>query len=219
MSAYFITGTDTGVGKTWFTCWLVRNWRAQGHRVAALKPISAGDRGDARLLMEATDGQLELDAINPIHLREAASPFVAAQAESRRLNFPALNQHIRAFASNYDYLAVEGVGGWRVPLERGYDVRGWARDLNFPVVVVARNALGTLNHTLLTIDSIRESGLTCAGVVLNAGPAFPSSPDLDLARRTHVEVLRELLLLPIFDFDRRAETAGKIPVWLGGEEI
>jgi len=103
-------------------------------------------------------------------------------------------------------------------------VRDWARDLQFPVVVVARGSLGTLNHTLLTVDSIRDAGLTCAGVVVNAGPDEGSSPDrvspdLDLTRRQNVALLRDMLRLPVLEFDRRFQAAGHVPLWLGGKEI
>lgn len=216
MPAFFITGTDTGIGKTWFTCWLLRAWRARGHDAAAVKPLSTGDRRDAELLREAGGNALALDEINPLHFREPAAPLVAAQAENRVVDFPALNRRIGALRKRFTHFAVEGVGGWRVPLAPGYGVREWARDLALPIVVVARAGLGTLNHTLLTVDSIRNAGLTCAGVVLNPGPA-PLSPDLDLARRTNPLLLRDILLLPVFELDGRAETAGKIPVWLGGE--
>jgi dethiobiotin synthetase len=216
MAAFFITGTDTGVGKTFFSCWLLRQWKARGFRPAGLKPVSTGDREDARLLAEAS-GELSLDEVNPTHLREPAAPLVAARAENRVLDFTEENHRIRKLLAPYPHALVEGVGGWRVPLAPGYEVRDWARDLGYPVVVVGRNQLGTLNHTLLTVDSIRASGLTCAGVILNSGPG--DSPHLDLARRTHLGLLRELLLLPVFDFDRGAETAGKVPVWLGGEEV
>ena len=219
MPALFITGTDTGVGKTWFTCWLVRQWREQGMDAVGLKPISAGDRDDAKVLREASGNTLPLDDINPIHLREPASPLVAARVENRELDFSSLNRQISGICSKHDRIAVEGVGGWRVPLARNYEVRDWAHDLGLPVVVVARNALGTLNHTLLTVASIRDAGLTCAGVVLNGGPDAPASPDLDLARRTHAGVLIDLLRLPVLDFDRRVEAAGEVPVWLGGKEI
>jgi len=216
MPAFFITGTDTGIGKTWFTCRLLRAWRARGHAAAAVKPLSTGDRRDAELLREASGNALSLDEINPLHFREPAAPLVAAQAENRVADFPALNRHIGAIRKRFTHLAVEGVGGWRVPLAPGYGVREWARDLALPVVVVARAGLGTLNHTLLTVDSIRDAGLTCAGVVLNPGPATPS-PDFDLARRTNLLLLQDILLLPVLELDGRAETAGEIPVWLGGE--
>ena len=217
MPHLFITGTDTGVGKTLFTCWLVRAWRARGHRAVALKPISTGDRGDAELLREASGNVFSLGEINPVHFREPAAPLVAARAENRAIDFAILNSDIRTFQSQFSHLAVEGVGGWRVPLAPDYDVQAWARDLALPVVVVARNALGTINHTLLTVDSIRDAGVTCAGIILNSGPEENPSPDFDLSRRTHFDLLRELTLLPVFNFDRRAQAAGQVPVWLGAE--
>jgi dethiobiotin synthetase len=219
MPSFFITGTDTGVGKTFFTCWLVRAWRLGGYDAAALKPIATGDREDALCLQEAIGSRLTLDEINPIHFREPAAPLVAARAENRTIDFATLNQEVLSMQKRFSPLAVEGVGGWRVPLAPGYDVRDWARDLGFPVVVVARGTLGTLNHTLLTVDSIRDAGLACAGVAVNAGPDEGSSPDLDLARRQNVALLGELLRLPVLEFDRRAQTSGHVPLWLGGKEI
>jgi dethiobiotin synthetase len=220
MASFFVTGTDTGVGKTWFTCWLVRAWRAQGHTVAAVKPVSAGDRHDAELLFEASNGVLSLDEINPFYFQGPAAPLVAARAENREdIDFATENRRLLELGTRFRRFVVEGVGGWRVPLAMDYDVRDWARDLGWPIVVVARATLGTLNHTRLTVDSIRDAGLTCAGVILNAGPDPAWSPDFDLARRTNLGLLRELLLLPVFDFDRRAHAANKVPVWLGGEEV
>ena len=96
-------------------------------------------------------------------------------------------------------------------------MRDWARDLDLPVVVVALNRLGMLNHTLLTVESITAAGLTCAGVVVNAGPDEISSPNLDLARGHNVALLRDLLRLPVLELERGAHAAGEIPVWLGGE--
>jgi dethiobiotin synthetase len=219
MPSFFITGTDTGVGKTFFSCWLVRAWRLHGYDSAALKPISTGNREDALRLQVAIGSRLSLDEINPVYFREPAAPLLVARAENRSIDFTALNHEIKEVSAHFSYLAVEGVGGWRVPLATGYDVRDWARDLGFSVVVVARGTLGTLNHTLLTVDSIRAAGLACAGVVVNAGPEEGSLPDLDLARRRNVDLLRDLLRLPVFEFDRRAQASGHVPVWLGGKEI
>ena len=218
MPSFFITGTDTGVGKTYFTSWLVRAWRAQGRKAAGLKPVCTGDRADAEILHEASGGELSLDEINPHHFRAAAAPLVAARAENRSIDFKAENRRILSLKERFDFLAVEGVGGWRVPLGPGYEVRDWARDLGFPVVVVARGMLGTLNHTQLTVESIRAAGLICAGVVVNAGPGKDASPDFELVRRTNLDLLHDFLLLPVFEFDRRAEIASEVPVWLGGEQ-
>ncbi len=219
MPSFFITGTDTGVGKTTFTCWLVRAWLALGGNAAALKPISTGDRGDAIQIKDALDSRLGLDEINPVYFHEPAAPLIVARAENRSIDFTNLNERIRTIAAAHSHFAVEGVGGWRVPLAPGYDVRDWARNLGFPVIVVARGSLGTLNHTLLTVDSIRDTGLTCAGVIVNAWPEEGTSPDLDLARSNNVALLRDLLRLPLFEFDRRVQATGHVPVWLGGKEI
>jgi dethiobiotin synthetase len=221
MPNFFITGTDTGVGKTYFTSWLVRSWRKQGRNAAGLKPVCSGDRADAEILREASGGELSLDEINPHHFRVAAAPLVAAREENRDIDFKTGNRRIRELSGRFDFLVVEGVGGWRVPLAPNYDVRDWARDLGYPVVVVARGTLGTLNHTQLTVESIRAAGLVCAGVVVNAGPendAARSLPDFELVRRTNLDLLHDLLLLPVFEFDRRAEIAGEVPVWLGGKQ-
>ena len=213
---FFITGTDTGVGKTHFTAWLVRAWRRAGIDAVALKPIASGDREDALALQRAMDARLTLDEINPLHFREPAAPLVAAELENRTIDFPKLNATVRDTAARFTHVAVEGVGGWRVPLAKNYEVREWARDLALPVVIVARGTLGTLNHTLLTVESISSDGNTCAGIVVNAGPE--TSPDLDLVRRRNVALLRDLLpALPILELDRRVETAGRLPTWLGGK--
>ena len=214
MPSFFITGTDTGVGKTWFTGQLVQAWCAQGHRAAALKPVSSGDRNDALLLREASGSVLTLDETNPVHLREPAAPLLAARAENRTLDFAAINLAVQAMRSRFTHLAVEGVGGWRVPLAPGCDVRDWARDLALPVVVVALNRLGMLNHTLLTVESIRAAGLTCAGIVVNAGPDA-ASPDFDLARLQNAPLLREVLALPVLELGRGVHPAGDPPAWLG----
>jgi dethiobiotin synthetase len=216
MKRLFITGTDTGVGKTWFTCWLVRQWRARGLDAVALKPIAAGGREDAELLRAASGRALTLDQINPLHLREPAAPLVAAREEGRAIDFAELNAGVLRIAAHRSHVAIEGVGGWRVPLGPHYEVRHWARDLGLPVVVVARAGLGTLNHTLLTCESIRATGLPCAGVVLNPG-ADQDAEGSTLARRTNAAVLQDFLGLPVFEIDRAAEAAGEVPVWLGGE--
>ena len=219
MPHFFITGTDTGVGKTFFTCWLVRAWRSDGHDAAGLKPIATGDREDAQLLEKANNFRLSLDEINPVHFREPAAPIFAAQTETRSIDFISLNKGIKAVSTRLTHLAVEGVGGWRVPLAADYEIRDWARDLGFPIIVVARGGLGTLNHTLLTVDGIRAAGLTCAGIVINAGPGEKKSPDFDLTRRRNVAFLRDLLGLPVLEFDCGVQASGHVPLWLGGKEI
>lgn len=217
MAQIFITGTDTGVGKTWFTSHLVEAWRAEGKNAAALKPIATGDREDVQLLWTASGHALSLDEINPVHFRMPAAPLLAARAENRKIDFFELNRSISELALRFSHLAVEGVGGWRVPLAENYEVRDWARDLGLPVVVVALDRLGMLNHTLLTVENVRATGLRCSGVVVNPGPEGAGSPDLDLARRDRVVLLETLLDLPVFELERGGHTAREIALQLGSE--
>jgi dethiobiotin synthetase len=206
---FFVTGTDTDVGKTYFSAWLVRTWRRQGKTAAALKPISCGDRRDAEILADAAEGKISLDEVNPVCLATPAAPLAACRLENRPLDLPALAAQISRQRERWPYLLVEGVGGWRVPITPQESVREWAASLGLPVLVVARAGLGTLNHTLLTVDSIRQSGLVCAGLILNTHGA-PESP----ARSTNPALLREATGLPLLEFTGQVEAAGHLHAWL-----
>jgi len=164
---YFLTGTDTGVGKTYVASLLIRSLRKAGFDTVGLKPICCGDRADAEALRAAADCELSLDDINPVWFRFPASPYAASIVENR---LPDLDQirdrfaHIRASRRS---LIVEGIGGWLVPITQHYSVADLAAELALPVIVVAANKIGVLNHTLLTVRAIQARGLTCAGVILN----------------------------------------------------
>lgn len=179
----FITGTDTNVGKTFFGAWLLEQWLkggASAGKALGFKPICSGGREDAEAYAAVRGHELSLAEINPLSFRAPLSPLAAARLEGRPdgLALPELqrlNQHVSdiAQARKATHVLVEGVGGWLVPLGmdkgRRLTVSDWAKQLGYPVVVVARSGLGTLNHTLLTVESIRAAGLTCAGIVLNEG--------------------------------------------------
>ena len=170
MPHFFITGTDTGVGKTWFTCWLVRAWRARGHAAAGLKPIAAGDRDDAELLARRRRRRALPRRNQPgpsARTRRAAHRRARGKPHDRfsRRSTPPSPRQRRASRTSPSRASAAGACRSR----RIIEVRDWARDLGLPVVVVARAGLGTLNHTLLTVESIRAAGVRCAGVVLNFG--------------------------------------------------
>lgn len=192
----FVTGTDTGVGKTVFTSWLVRRWREAGQNAVGLKPISAGDREDARSLAEASGNVLTLDQINPIHFQEPLAPWVAARRENREIEINSLCQQIERVSNSYERVAVEGVGGWRVPLTQKISVREWALQLGWPVILVASRGLGGINQVLLSVESIQSAGLTCAAVILNAYPCNDS-----VAYQTNPEVIQSLLEVPVLEWN------------------
>jgi dethiobiotin synthetase len=190
---YFITGTDTGVGKTFVTQLLVRGLRNAGLDTVGMKPICCGDRSDAELLCKAADFAESLDEINPVWLEVPASPYTASIVEERMIDLGAIRESYARLRKAHRSILVEGVGGWLVPIRRDYFVSDLAAELGLPVVVVAGNRLGVINHTLLTVQSIRASGQECAGVILNH-----SDPQIDLiAASTNLSVLEHLLDVPI----------------------
>ncbi len=202
----FVTGTDTGVGKTSFTVWLLERLRAEGIRAAGYKPICCGDRQDAELLLAASAPGLTIDEVNPVWLQMPAAPLTAALAEKRAIDLPALRHGFVRLSERVDFVAVEGVGGWIVPISADYFSSDLAADLQLPVLVVAHNKLGCLNHILLTVRAIASAGLKCAGVVLNDLGA-----EGDLASQTNADILWRCLSLPIverFDVASREIPAG-----------
>ena len=209
MKGIFITGTDTGVGKTYFTALLTRMLRDQGIPAIALKPVASGDRSDALALSEAMDGALPVSRINPIHFSTPLAPYAAGILENRLFPWDQLRSHWREISGSFPGpFLIEGVGGWRVPMDSTHTVREWALELGLPVLVVCRATLGTLNHTLLTVDSIRQAGLPLLGVVMN----FHAAPE-DNATRTNPGILEEWSKLPVEKLLADA-TTWKIPDWL-----
>ncbi len=192
MKGLFVTGTDTGVGKTFVSCALIRAARAAGHRVFAFKPIEtgcpAGDWGeDQRALAEAATDVVR----GTYRLSLPAAPWVAAQAEGVEIDLNRVATDFLA-GNEADRVLVEAAGGWRVPITRAGDTSDLARLCALPVLVVARAGLGTINHTLLTLEAIHRDGLSLAGVVLSVrredDHAFASSNAQQIRERAGVSV-------------------------------
>ena len=196
----FVTGTDTGVGKTSFTVWLLQRLQALGLSCAGYKPICCGDRADAVQLLAASSAGLTIDEVNPVWLQTPAAPLTAALAEKREIDLVALREGFTRLNERFDFVAIEGVGGWMVPITSDYFTSDLAADLKQPVIIVALNRLGCLNHTLLTTRAVAAAGLKCAGVVLNDFGAEPA-----VATSTNAEILERCLPLPVLArFDREA---------------
>lgn len=186
-----MTGTDTGAGKTRFSCLLLDALRAEGRDAAGYKPVCSGDRDDAVLLAEASGG-LDLETVNPVWLKAPVAPLVAGMLENRPVDPAELLAGYRRMAADHETVIVEGAGGWRVPIAEGYDMADLAADLALPVIVVVGNRLGALNHTILTVDAIRARGLEVAGLVINH-----LVDELDTAAITNKGVIEQLTGAPI----------------------
>ena len=210
MKGFFITGTDTGVGKTYFTALLTRALRQQSIPAIPLKPISAGDRSDSIALSEASGGVVSPAEINPVHFTAPLSPYAASILESRPFPWGILREKMKKLTENYPGpFLIEGPGGWRVPLDSSLGIREWAQELALPVIVVARNSLGTINHTLLTVESIRQSRSLILGIILN--DYFSKS---DESSFTNPALLGELTGLPVLSLPSSAPSLPSLPSWL-----
>jgi dethiobiotin synthetase len=217
--SYVITGTDTGVGKTLFSCALLRAVAQAGLSTAAIKPVAAGAvstpeglrNDDALQLQAASTLQLSYGEVNPICLELALAPHIAAKQAGRRLSVERITGFCQGMLmQRADVTVVEGVGGWRVPLNDRETFADVAKQLKLPVILVVGMRLGCLNHALLTAEAILRDGLTLAGWVANTvDPAMP-------ARAENVETLREQLLMaplladiPFLSHPPAAEAAAK----------
>ena len=189
----FLTGTDTGVGKTFVTALFARALRRAGLDTVALKPICSGDRGDAEILRAACDGELELDEVNPLWFQMPVAPHLAARHENRTISIPALEDWFCSVSAGRQSVLVEGAGGWLVPIADGALVADLAVALGLPVIVVVADRLGCINHALLTIESVRARGLECRGIILNSLPR--ESRETELGNRAMLEEFTDVPVL------------------------
>jgi dethiobiotin synthetase len=199
----FITGTDTGVGKTTVAAMIARHLRAEGRRAGAYKPVCTGGTlgSDGRLvwadvdaLCEAIGRAFPAERICPQTFAAPLAPPFAAAAEHRQVDRQLLRTGAAWWYGQVDVLLVEGVGGLLCPLTDDETVADLARDLNLPVLIVARLGLGTINHTLLTVEAAERRGLEVAGIVLNEAEPGTDDPSTRInpaaiAARCHTPVL------------------------------
>ena len=183
---YFVTGTDTDCGKTYVTALLVRAARAAGGDAVGAKPFCCGPRTDIEILAQAADQTETLDAINPLWWKTPASPRACAMLGEPAADVPRALTAVRDLAARHTQVFCEGAGGWLVPVAEDFTVADFAVNLGWPVIVVVRNKLGALNHTLLTVESVRRRGLPLAGLILN-----DVEGQADEATRTNRAVLEE----------------------------
>ena len=193
---YFITGTDTGVGKTLISCALLHAFAAQRKRVVGMKPVAAGcgedgNNADVTALCAASTVAADIRLVNPYVFADAIAPHIAARAAGVTIEFEPILAAYRALAGRADIVVVEGVGGFKVPLNERQDSAQLAQQLNLPVILVAGMRLGCLNHTLLTIEAIQACGLVCAGWVANV-------VDSRMAALTeNIEALQQRITAPL----------------------
>jgi len=194
---YFITGTDTNVGKTWATIALMRYFKGQGKTVAGMKPVAAGclmvdgrlKNEDALLIQENASWQIDYDLINPYAYELPVSPHIAGVGNPVRLDV--LAAQFELLKTLADIVIVEGAGGWYAPLNERESISDLAKALALPVIMVVAIRLGCINHARLTYQAVKQSGVKCAGWI-----AVCTDPDL-LSRDENIQAIKTAVDAPL----------------------
>lgn len=195
----FITGTDTGVGKSVFTSILASYYLGLGNEVTISKPMQTGEDKDTDLLATLTGNKISI--FNTYTFKLPAAPSVAASFEKKEIHKDKIISDIRKLEKEFDVVLVEGVGGIAVPMSGSYLISDLIKDLNYPVVVVCRPTLGTINHTVLTLEYAKQKGLNIIGYVIsgidekNSDPVIRSAED----EITSVTGIKCLMKVPYFE--------------------
>ena len=184
--SYFIAATDTGIGKTFITAGLGRAAQMKGISVGISKPISCGGIDDAKYYQEKLKLKDSIDSINPVKFRQPLSPYAAMKMEKVKIDINKIRKSIRHLKGNRDLVLVEGLGGALAPIKKNYYIADLIKDLKIPCIIVARAGLGTINHTLMTIEALKKRKIKIAGIIMNG---FDGR---EISQRSNAQVIEEL---------------------------
>ncbi len=210
-NGFFVTGTDTGVGKTIITAALIKAAEIIGLRACGMKPIETGCKtasgqrsvvcskektlipSDGMFLKEMAGMADPLDLVTPVCFEKPLAPLSASGIEGKTVDLEKIKKAFTCLAGSYDAVIVEGIGGLLVPINKEYFVLDLARDFGLPLIVVSRPGLGAINHSMLTVNYALKEGLTVAGIIMN----YTHTPEGDLAEKTNPEVIKQISPVPI----------------------
>lgn len=193
MPGIFITGTDTEVGKTFVTALLAQYFRGEGYDVGVMKPISCGPKkeNDALYLKKLLKLKDPLKLINPIRLKYPLAPYVASRLLKLKVNLNKIFSAYKKLSKLHDLVLVEGIGGALVPIIRKYFVADLIKDLKIPTIIVSRAGLGTLNHTLSTIEILRRRKIDILGIIMNGYKGK------ELSEKTNAQTISKISGVPV----------------------
>jgi dethiobiotin synthetase len=198
---FFVTGTDTDVGKTIITAALIKASGLLGFRTCGMKPIETGCLREGDIFIPS-DGifiktiahmKQTVDHISPCCFEEPLAPLPASEIEGTPVDLEKIRKEYAALSQEYDAVVVEGIGGLLVPIRKDYFILDLARDLGLPVIIVSRPGLGTINHTMLSVNYAMKEGLTVAGIIINYSRPLEGSP----AENTNPDVIKKISPVPI----------------------
>ena len=191
---WFITGTDTGIGKTWCSLALIKQLKQQGLRVAGMKPIASGcengKNSDAEQILAASSLALPYEIVNPYAFEPAIAPHIAAQQVGQTIELQVLIEKYKQLAALADAVVIEGAGGWRVPINASQSLKDMVLAIDAKVILVVGLRLGCINHALLTAEAIQRDGCTLAAWIAN-----PIDPEFD--SKASIETISSYLGKPL----------------------
>ncbi len=194
MPSLLITGTDTDVGKTIIAAALARAWRNAGHDIGVMKPIACGALADTHLLLAASGASDPENLVTPLFFRDPLAANVAARREGREIDLASANRALTELQRRHTHLIIEGFGGALAPVTDEIAFADWVTTHRLPALVVARTDLGTLNHTLLTLEALAARDIPLVGVVLNRCHGGP----VGLAEQTNPDTLARITDVPLW---------------------
>ncbi len=209
----FITGTDTGVGKTYFACRLIRHLAGQGKTIGVMKPIETGilseKKSDGYLLRKAAESILPLEMISPYRFKTPASPRAASLKEKKEIHIGKIIDRFKKIAAAHDWMIVEGAGGLLVPILKQFDMADLIQSLQIPVILVSPQKLGTINQTLLSIHLAKSRGLKLLAVILNQ----KKNKRDDFSVLSNKKIIEENCDLPVLTYQSSALNEGNDLFW------
>jgi len=189
-SHLFITGTDTGVGKSIFTSIIALWFFNQGKKVTIIKPVQTGRLKDTEFLSKLTKNKIPV--FNSYSFKLPAAPLVASKYKSQKISVKKIISDIRKLEKDFEHVIVEGIGGIAVPILKNYLVADLIKDLNYPVIIVCRPSLGTINHSVLTIEFAKQKKLKVLGFVVSGY----DKKTKDVAVKTAPEIISKITKVP-----------------------
>jgi dethiobiotin synthetase len=201
VKGFFITGTDTGVGKTVIAGALIKTAQSLGLKVCGMKPLETGCKkingalfpSDGDFLKKMSDVDEPLSLITPCAYENPLAPMVAADIEKKLVNLTAIKDSFKNLSEKYQSVMVEGIGGLLVPITRNYFVIDLIKELNLPVIMVSKPGIGAINHTLLTLNYALINSLNVAGIIINYTQAYQGT----IAEDTNMQAIMELSPVPV----------------------
>jgi dethiobiotin synthetase len=189
----FVTATDTEAGKTYISCRIAHELVKMGVQTGVMKPFASGSRSDAYKLIKASGAKDKIEKINPLYFKFPLAPYASAVLEKKKVGLSLVWKSYKELSKKYEFMVVEGIGGLLVPIKNDYNVLDLIKGFKLPVVVVARPGLGTVNHTLLTVQKLKQNKIKVLGIILSG------KRKNSISERTNPQVIKTLTGLPVLE--------------------